>query len=153
MAEPESNAQPQSSSPSVHKPLIKLESSDKVIFEVDEAVAAMSSIVKAEVQAQDRGIAIEHLPIPVKVATSRTLRKVIEYCTFHVQCEEADGDGVPSDEVLASRMAWKERFLTGGEFQTLLNLFWVRMSSACLIEWQELAIAITGHCMHLMTSS
>ncbi|XP_042425706.1 SKP1-like protein 1 [Zingiber officinale] len=80
---------------------ITLRSSDGEVFEVDEAVATVSQIIKH---------VIEDCPdntIPLPNVTSKILPEVIEYCKKHVD-SSSDGDSRLADEELKS---WDAKFV------------------------------------------
>lgn len=101
------------------RPSLRLESSDKVLFRVEQDVACMSSIVKKAVE--KRRIV---KPIPIRLVNSKTLKKVIEFCKYHVL---ADRVGMPNDYI----NAWDAQFLTV-DIDSLNRLFWVTMSPRSL---------------------
>ncbi|XP_061358980.1 SKP1-like protein 1A [Gastrolobium bilobum] len=80
---------------------ISLQSSDGEVFEVDEAVALESQIIKHMIEGDcaDSGI-------PLSNVTSKILAKVIEYCKKRV--EATSSDEKPSDEDLK---AWDANFV------------------------------------------
>ena len=61
---------------------IKLTASDGTEFEVDRAVANMSTTVKNLLDDMD---GVENTPIPLPNASSKILPKVIDYCKYHLE--------------------------------------------------------------------
>ncbi|GMH34639.1 hypothetical protein BSKO_02500 [Bryopsis sp. KO-2023] len=72
--------------------IIKLKSSDDECFEVPEAVALRSETIKNMIE-DIQGV--EGYIVPLPDVNSTTLRKVIEYCQYHVDAEEKDQNGNP----------------------------------------------------------
>ena len=65
---------------------LKLTASDGTEFEVDRAVANMSTTVKNMLDDMD---GVENTPIPLPNAPSKILPKVIEYCKYHLEHDVA----------------------------------------------------------------
>ncbi|KAG6481203.1 hypothetical protein ZIOFF_057799 [Zingiber officinale] len=91
---------------------ITLRSSDGEVFEVDEAVATVSQIIKH---------VIEDCPdntIPLPNVTSKILPEVIEYCKKHVD-SSSDGDSRLADEELKS---WDAKFVKAADYLYIKGL-------------------------------
>ncbi|KAL3539094.1 hypothetical protein ACH5RR_002460 [Cinchona calisaya] len=74
---------------------IVLKSSDGDTFEVEEAVALQSRIIKHVIQENDADISI-----PLPKVTSKILAMVIEYCKKHVEALKSSDVDKSSDEDL-----------------------------------------------------
>ena len=71
-------------------PNIKLQSSDKEIFEVDVEIAKASVTIKTMLD--DLGMSEEEEIVPLPVVNSTILKKIIAWATYHKD------DPVPADE-------------------------------------------------------
>ncbi|CAK9870348.1 unnamed protein product, partial [Sphagnum jensenii] len=82
---------------------VKLKSSDDEMFEVEEAVAFESQVVKNMIE--DTGM--DH-PIPLPNVSSKILAKVIEYCKYHVDNQKSTDDNPATPE---DKIAWDLDFV------------------------------------------
>jgi S-phase kinase-associated protein 1 len=87
---------------------LKLQSSDKEIFEVDRDVALKSETVKNMIDDVEPAAADQ--PIPLPNVTSKILAKVIEYCKYHVEAEKANNPErtAPTED---EKKAWDTDFV------------------------------------------
>jgi len=101
----------------VKKCIVKLESSNGKIFEVDELVASKSQVVKNIIE----DVGIDH-PMPLVKVSSNILSKVIEYCKYHVenQMGSIDKMSTSKDEI----ETWNAKFVKVN-FAILIDLILV----------------------------
>ncbi|KAG6485058.1 hypothetical protein ZIOFF_053587 [Zingiber officinale] len=116
---------------------ITLRSSDGEVFEVDEAVAMVSPIIKH---------VIEDCPdntIPLPNVTSKILPAVIEYCKKHVDAS-SDGDSRLADEELKS---WDAKFVKVNKatlFQLCLAADYLYIKGLLDLTYQTVADKMKG---------
>ena len=91
--------------------MVRLESSDGKIFEVEEAVASQSGFLKRVIG--DFGT---KNPIPLTTISSQVLEKLIEYCRYHHMHDKNDNDRM----LIFGRFDF--HFLTALNRQTLFEL-------------------------------
>ena len=91
-------------------PIIKLQSSDDEIFEVDVEVARMS--VTLRTMLDDLGIEEDDgEPIPVQNVNSSILRKVIQWCTYHKNDPPTPDDDDNREKRTDDISSWDADFL------------------------------------------
>nr|6V88_A Chain A, SCF ubiquitin ligase complex protein SKP1a [Dictyostelium discoideum]6V88_B Chain B, SCF ubiquitin ligase complex protein SKP1a [Dictyostelium discoideum] len=72
--------------------LVKLESSDEKVFEIEKEIACMSVTIKNMIE----DIGESDSPIPLPNVTSTILEKVLDYCRHHHQHPGGSGlDDIP----------------------------------------------------------
>ena len=90
-------------------PNIKLQSSDKEIFEVDVEIAKASATIKTMLD--DLGMSEEEEIVPLPVVNSTILKKIITWATYHkddpVVSEEDDTKDKRTDDI----SSWDADFL------------------------------------------
>lgn len=90
-------------------PNIKLQSSDKEIFEVDVEIAKASATIKTMLD--DLGMSEEEEIVPLPVVNSTILKKIITWATYHkddpVVAEEDDTKDKRTDDI----SSWDADFL------------------------------------------
>jgi len=108
----------------VKKCIVKLESSNGKIFEVDELVASESKVVKNMIE----DVGIDH-PIPLVKLSNNILSKVIEYCKYHVENQMASVDKMytSKDEI----ETWNATFVKV-DFAILTDLILVCLNVSCI---------------------
>ncbi len=90
-------------------PKVKLASSDKQVFEVEEEVANESQTVKSLLE-DGAGGTEDGIPLPN--VSGKVLAKVIEFCKFHVDAQKKGADDKPSkseEEVKVRRSQGRAR--------------------------------------------
>ena len=87
--------------------LIKLESSDEQVFEVDRKIAEMSVTIKHMLDDLDAEC---DNPIPLPNVAGKILQKVIEYCTHHNENPEPPSDEKNDSKALDNIAPWDKDF-------------------------------------------
>ncbi|XP_023319075.1 S-phase kinase-associated protein 1-like [Trichogramma pretiosum] len=113
-------------------PILHLQSSDGVIFDVELAIAQRSIMIKTMTESLGEDELKEVLPLPI--IKSDTLKKVIEFATHH------KNDPMPEEDVekVNIRMTeWDQKFLEV-DFKTLFDLI-DAANYLCMTDLLELA--------------
>eukprot|EP00793_Prasinoderma_coloniale_P003038 PRCOL_00006505-RA len=119
---------------------INLCSADGQMFEVDEAVAFESQMIKNMIE--DTG---SDAPIPVPNVSSNILAKVIEYCKYHVENEPGEGEGAKASE--EDMKQWDNKFVEVEQstlFELILAANYLNIKSLLDLTCRTVANMIKG---------